>query len=110
MIFTNKNITHDICCISPCGPPTVMLNLFLNYKASIKKLQFGTEKSRIQETLNLLTDADSSKVLFWRVSHKKIGAWNSSCDPKANKRTKNLYPMAQNHTQNNTQTTGNSMT
>ena len=37
-------MVDDLVCIYQCGPKTVLLNLFLNYKAGSKKLQFGTEK------------------------------------------------------------------
>ena len=39
-------MVDDLICISNCGPQTVMLNSFVNYKASSKKLQFGTEKCK----------------------------------------------------------------
>ena len=39
-------MVDDLVCISQCGPKTVMLNSFVNYKASSKKLQFGTQKCK----------------------------------------------------------------
>ena len=39
-------MVDDLICISECGPQTVQLNSYINYKASSKKLQFGTEKCK----------------------------------------------------------------
>ena len=39
-------MVDDLVCISECGPKTVMLNSFVNYKVSSKKLQFGAQKCK----------------------------------------------------------------
>ena len=38
--------SFDLFCISLCGHQTVMLNSFVNYKASRNKIQFRTEKCK----------------------------------------------------------------
>ena len=37
---------YDLRCVSTCGPATIQMNSFINYKISSKKLQCGTEKCK----------------------------------------------------------------
>ena len=44
--ITPLSMVDDLLCICECGPASVQLGSYMNYKAASKKIQWGTEKCK----------------------------------------------------------------